>query len=105
MPYHRARDWVRELASDPRTLVRGMYMAFTESDFDAEQLNRFDGLIPTRGRTPSIWDACTPLRRTESSTFLKRTSTWYGPVSRSMVRILVDRTKSARCRSCARPAG
>ena len=45
MPYHRARDWVRELASDPRTLVRGMYMAFTESDFDAEQLNRFDGLI------------------------------------------------------------
>ena len=44
--YHRALPWIGELAGRDDLRITGMYMAFTEStDFDHEQLDRFNTLV------------------------------------------------------------
>ena len=46
MPHYRALPWIRSLASAGTLRIRGTFMAFTEdSDFDLEQLDRFQALI------------------------------------------------------------
>ena len=48
VPAHRALPWLRELAGGPVS-VEGTFMGLTESDFDAEQLARFDAFARSAG--------------------------------------------------------
>jgi alanine racemase len=46
MPYHRALPWLERLAGREDLEVRGTFMGFTEeTDFDREQLARFEALV------------------------------------------------------------
>ncbi len=48
MPFHRAKDWLSELAKSRNIRIEGSFMAFTEeADFDPEQLRRFQVLVET----------------------------------------------------------
>jgi len=56
MPYHRALPWMIELAESDAFAIGGTFMAFSEeSDFDREQLARFESVVGearTRGIEP-----------------------------------------------------
>ncbi|MFQ5704213.1 MAG: alanine racemase [Gemmatimonadales bacterium] len=54
MAYHRADEWIKDLAARDDLSIAGIFMAFTEeTDFDREQLERLGGVV-SRARESGV---------------------------------------------------